>query len=138
LVIDPDREEEIVVYAHSPSALTERIEQIAKEPSELMGYAADRMVPITAAEVCCFAVEDHKVYACLPQERLLVKLRLYQLEEQFSHEFIKINQPCLANVHKILRFEGSVGGSLRVIFEGGYSDYVSRRQLKAVKERFGI
>ena len=32
----------------------------------------------------------------------------------------------------------TLGGSLTVVLKNGYRDYVSRRQLKAVKERMGL
>ena len=52
--------------------------------------------------------------------------------------FIKINQSTVANITKIERFETSIGGSLSVRFKNGYRDYVSRRNLKKIKERMGI
>ncbi len=139
LIIDPSREEEVVIYAHAPSPLTEAIEQLAAErPLGLIGYRGSQIVPLDPAEVLCFAVEENKVVAYLEGERLQMKCRLYQLEELLPRQFIKINQSCLANMKKIKRFETSFGGALRVLFEGGHTDYVSRRQMRAVKERFGI
>ena len=52
--------------------------------------------------------------------------------------FVRINQSCLGNVRRIARFDASIGGSLMVTFENGHRDYVSRRQLKTVKERMGM
>lgn len=139
LIIDPAREEEIVIYAHAPSPLTQEVMRLAEEQLPgWIGYREDDMVPIDPREVLCFAVEENKVVAILPKERLQMKCRLYQLEQALPMQFIKINQSCIANIKKIARFEPSIGGALRVVFEGGYADYVSRRQLKRVKERFGI
>ena len=139
VIIDPSREEEIIIYAHAPSALTEAVTRLAEEqPAGLIGYRENSIIPIDPEEVVCFAVEENKVYAYLPKERLQMKYRLYQLEEQLLGQFIKINQSCIANVKKIRRFDVSFAGALQVVFEGGHTDYVSRRQLKTVKERFGI
>ncbi len=139
IVIDPSREEEIIVYAKKSSALTEAIERLAREEeSAWIGYGKESMVPLDPKEVFCFSVEENKVYAYLEKERLWMKCRLYQLEERLPAEFVKINQSCLANCKKIARFEVSISGALRVVFQNGHSDYVSRRQLKIVKERFGI
>jgi len=38
----------------------------------------------------------------------------------------------------IKKFDVSFGGALTVIFKNGYTDYVSRRQMKIVKERIGF
>ncbi|MBR4086311.1 MAG: LytTR family transcriptional regulator [Clostridia bacterium] len=139
IIIDPSREEEILVYAQKTSPLTEAIERLAREEeSAWIGYGKESIVPLDPKEVLCFSVEGNKVYAHLEKERLWMKCRLYQLEERLPEEFIKINQSCIANCKKIARFEVSISGALRVVFRNGYSDYVSRRQLKFVKERFGI
>jgi DNA-binding LytR/AlgR family response regulator len=63
---------------------------------------------------------------------------MYTVEEQLGGRFVKINQSCTVNVDKIERFDVSIGGALRVTLKNGFRDHVSRRQLKAVKERMGI
>ena len=60
------------------------------------------------------------------------------IEEMLDESFVKINQSCLGNVKKIARFDASIGGSLMVTFRNAHRDYVSRRQLKTVKERMHI
>lgn len=90
-------------------------------------------------DVVAFIVEEAKVVALtLKHGRLSVRLRLYQIEEIVSHNFVKINQSSLINVTYIERFDASVSGSLRVKLKNGYSDYVSRRNVRKIKERFGI
>ncbi len=89
-------------------------------------------------DISCFFVENNKVYAMKKQEKLLIKQRLYQLEEQYSQKFIKINQSCLVNIDAIEKFSSSISGTLSVTLKNGYKDYISRRQLKIVKERIGI
>ena len=139
IIIDAEREEEIIIYAQKTSALTEAIERLAREEdSAWIGYGEETIVPLDPKEVACFSVEGGKVYAYLEKERLLMKCRLYQLEERLPADFIKINQSCLVNAKKIARFDVSISGVLRVVLANGHSDYVSRRQLKLVKERFGI
>jgi hypothetical protein len=71
-------------------------------------------------------------------ETLQLKQRLYEIEKVLPETFVKINQSCLCNIRKISKFGASLGGSLTVILKNGYKDYVSRRQIKAVKERFGL
>lgn len=139
IIIDADREEEIIVYAQKSSPLTAAIERLAKEEDVAwIGYGEETIVPLDPKDILCFSVEDGKVYAYLEKEKLLMKSRLYQLEERLPKEFIKINQSCLVNSKKIARFDVTFSGALRVVFSNGHSDYVSRRQLKSVKERFGI
>lgn len=135
--VDPSRKEEVVIYAkrrtREITALEAYVEQMG---TELMGYGAEgQMVPLRPAEVHCFIIEDGKVYALTEKEKLLVRLPLYAIEETVGEGFVKLNQSCLGNLRKIARFDASIGGTLMVTFQNTHRDYVSRRQLKTVKER---
>lgn len=142
IIIEPHRKDEITVIAPARTEVIEKIEALLAEEEphrpELLGYTENGIVPLEPREIVCFTVEDGKVYARTVAKCFLVKQRLYQLEEQFGNDFIKINQSCLVRQDKIERFHSSIGGSLMVIMKGGYRDYISRRQLKFVKERMGF
>jgi DNA-binding LytR/AlgR family response regulator len=139
IVIDPNRDEEILIYAHEKTPLITEIEEIVKSHSvDLIGYAQDETVKLNLNDIYCFITEDNKVYALTENEKFKIKSRLYQLEEKLDNNFVKINQSCIANIKKIDRFKATVGGSLTVVFENGYVDFVSRRKLKNVKERLGL
>ncbi|MBP3376370.1 MAG: LytTR family transcriptional regulator [Clostridia bacterium] len=139
IVIDREREEEVLIYAHERNKLVERLEEVLEErKTELVGFSGDEIVRIVPNEALCFTVEEGKTYAVTERGKYLLKLRLYQLEESVGHSFLKINQSCIVNIDKIESFKTSLGGSLMVTLKGGYRDYVSRRQLKAVKERIGF
>lgn len=140
VIIDEGCEEEVRILARRRTPLVEALERIAAsaDAPPLMGFDGTRTAPLSVAEIVCFTVEDNRIFARTAGEKWLVKHRLYQLEESLGAEFLKINQSCLANPKKILRFEATVSGALRVVFAGGYTDYVSRRQMKTVKERFGF
>ena len=139
LQIDPQREEEVLIYAREESFLTEAILRLCREePAPLLGYREGEIRPLDMNTVSCFTTEGGKCYAVTEEGNWQVKLRLWQLEELLGEEFLKINQSCLANVSRIKRFRASFGGSLLVSFACGYEDYVSRRQLKQVNERMGM
>ena len=42
------------------------------------------------------------------------------------------------NVGKILRFESTISGAIKVVLKNDFSDYISRRELKNVKRRMGL
>lgn len=139
ITIDRVREEEVLVFAHERTRLVEDIERLVNSSTkELIGYSAGEAQRLSPSQVSCFAVENNKVYAVTDKEKLQIRLRLYQLEEILDAGFIKINQSCIANINEIKRFDTSISGTLKVIFKNGYSDYVSRRNIKAVKERLGV
>ena len=139
VVIDKEREEEIVIYLKKPNEISSRIQNIACNATPtLFGYCDDEVVSLDLDEVFCFAVQKGRVYAFAQNRQLFVKQRLYLLEEQFGDRFLKINQSCIVVPDKIARFDTSVGASLRVTLKNGYCDYVSRRQIKVVKKRMGL
>ncbi|MBP3332775.1 MAG: LytTR family transcriptional regulator [Clostridia bacterium] len=138
-VIDKDREEEVVIYVHEKSELSSEIEEFVMGRSlELLGYKDKNIVRLALSEVYCFTVEENKVFALTEKEKLQLKQRLYLLEEMLDDSFVKINQSCIVSVRKIKRFDTSITGTLVVELKNGYKDYVSRRQLKKVKERIGL
>ena len=137
--IDKNHEEEVVIYSHQRNSLVDQIESLVNSQEiEITGYKEQETVILDLSEIFCFICEENKIYALTEKERFKIKLRLYQLEEKLPRNFVKLNQSCIGNVKKIQRFNASFGGSLSVEFKNGYKDYVSRRQLKIVKERFGF
>lgn len=142
LFLDKECDEEIIIYAHSKTELIKSIERLISneklDTPPIIGYTKTDIVEIDPKEVHCFFIEGKKLYASLDKECVLIKHRLYELEAMLADSFIKINQSTLANINKIERFSVSIGASLTVHFKNGRRDYVSRRQVKYVKERFGI
>lgn len=139
LIIDKESDGEIIARARENTPLIEQIKYLCSLDGKPLVGTKDGNSEILDAfsEVCCFTVEGNKVYANTLDGRYQVKKRLYALEEEYE-EFLKINQSCIANVKMIKRFEASYGGSLLVVFKNGHREYVSRRNIKKVKERFGL
>ena len=136
--IDKSKEEEVLVFAHERNALVNEIERIVQENNlELIGYKENEASKLKLFDVNCFISENNKVFA-LTNEKLQLKLRLYQIEENLDENFIKINQSCIANIRQIEKVQATFSGSFQVVFRNGYCDYISRRNLKSVKERLGV
>ena len=139
LIIDNNREEEVIVYTHKESDLTDEIRRLVEnETNEIIGYIEREAYKLSTSEIYCVVAEDNNVYAITEKSRFRVKLRLYQLEEILGDDFVKINQSCIVNIRKIRKFNSSLGGMLKVVLTNGYSDYVSRRNIRYVKERLGV
>lgn len=139
ITIDKNRDEEILVFAHERTKLIDDIESLVENfGKEIIGYKDGEIQKLAFSRISCFIIENNKVYAMTGKEKLRIKLRLYRLEEMLDGCFIKINQSCIANINEIHKFDSSISGTLKVVFKNGYSDYVSRRNIKAVKERLGV
>lgn len=139
LHIDREREEECIIFARENRPVFEQIAQLLRGGSApLVGYHEEDIVVLPLEDVVCFVSEGDRVFARMGSARYLVKKRLYQLAELLKGDYIRINQSCIANIRQISRFTVSFGGSLQVVFKNGDRDFVSRRELKKVKERIGI
>lgn len=139
LFIDPERDEEVIVYAHKRCEKTQKIQQLAEDTlSELICYNGTEGIVVPVDDIFCVFSNGDNVYVMTEKEQYKVKQRLYQLYEKLSLSFVKINQSCIVNINKIQKFDATIAGSLTVKLKNGYKDYVSRRQLKEVKERIGL
>ena len=138
IITDENCEEKIVIYQHNENPLTEKIKQLVEETEEIIGYKEKEILKINPYDIFCVTVMENKVCAVLKDETYQLKERLYTLEEKLPQVFVKINQSCIANIEKIGRFDASISGILKLTFKNGWTDYVSRRQLKSIKERLGI
>ena len=141
LHIDSERDEEVIVYAHAKGKLTDELERLVNaskiDTPTILGYKNDEIIKLDTEEIYFFFIENKRLYASTTKGDLLIKRRLYEIES-ICPDFIRINQSTLANKNQIERFSVSIGASLCVHFKNGRRDYVSRRQLKSVKERLGI
>ncbi len=139
LFIHKDEDERIEIHARERNELVEQIETLVNSYAvNINGYTETEIVPLTKDRIYRVFVEDNKVYASTDSGKLLLKLRLYQLEDLLGDAFIKINQSALVNKRHIKKFSSSWGGSLLVELTNGETDYISRRQTKHVMERMGI
>lgn len=135
VVIDKDRDEEILIYAKERTELVDRIERLVKGEDSIVAKRDRVSYNIELSEVVCFISNDNKVFVHVGKEIFEVDEKLYELEESLPDNFLKINKSCIANIEKIRSFDATITGTLAVNFKNGYRDYVSRRRLKCVKER---
>ena len=137
--IEEVEEEKVLIYAKERTKLIDEIESLViSSDIDLTGTYNEEIVKININDVSCFISENNKVFALIGEKKYQIRQRLYQIEEMNLSTFIKLNQSCLANKRKIKKFESTIGGTLKVIFKNGYVDYISRRELKIVKQRMGI
>jgi len=140
LIIDNEREEEIIAVVHAPSALTEQIENLVRSFSGvdcMMGYRDEEMRKLSFGEIECITVLDRKVIAIDTDGRKYrIQGRLRELEDSLPSYFIRINKSTLANEHRILRFDAAFSGGVDAIFQCGYREYVSRRCFAEIRRRY--
>ena len=138
VVIDKEKDEEVVVTAHQRTALIDEIESlISKHTDRIPGYTEDDIKMLSVSEIECVTVLDGKTYAIdSKNRRYRLKHRLYELEALLPSSFIRINKSTLANEARLDRFAVTIAGSVDAVFKCGYTEYVSRRCFAQIKRRF--
>ena len=140
LIIDKEKDEEVVATVHSRSVLTDEIEALVMNhpgANRIPAYAEDDMKMLAFSDIECITVLDGKTYAIdFKNQRYRLKQRLYELEEILPSSFIRINKSALANENRLDRFAVTYSGGVDAVFKCGYTEYVSRRCLAQIKRRF--
>ena len=140
LIIDKNAEEEIIAIVHTPSMLTQQIENLVCSFSgvdSIMGYREDEMRKLSFGEIECITIQDRKVIAIDSKgNSYRLQDRLRDLEDMLPSYFIRINKSTLANEHCILRFNAAFSGGVDAIFQCGYREYVSRRCFAEIRRRY--
>lgn len=137
LIIDKEKEEEVVVTVRERYPLIDEIEAlISKHTDRIPGYAEDDIKMLSVSQIECVTVLDGKIYAIdSKNQRYRLKQRLYELEKQLPSSFIRINKSTLANKSALDRFTVTIAGSVDAVFKCGYTEYVSRRCFAQIKRR---
>ena len=140
LIIDKEKDEEVVATVHDRSALIDEIETLIQKytgTDRIPGYTEDEIKMLSVSQIECVTVLDGKTYAIdSKNHRYRLKQRLYELEQQLPSSFIRINKSTLANETRLDRFAVTYAGSVNAIFKCGYTEYVSRRCFAQIKRRF--
>ena len=140
LIINKNAEEEIIAIVHSPSELTQQIENLVCRVSgtdSIMGYRDDEIRKLAFKEIECITILDRKVLAIdTAGKQYRIQDRLRDLETVLPSYFIRINKSTLANEHCILRFDAVFSGGVDAVFRCGYREYVSRRCFAEIRRRY--
>ena len=142
LIIDKEKDEEVVATVHERTALTDEIEALILKYAgidRIPAYTEDDMKMLAFSEIECVTVLDGKTYAIDSQNRRYrLKQRLYELEALLPSSFIRINKSTLANDNRLDRFVVTYSGAVDAVFQCGYTEYVSRRCFAQIKRRFNV
>ena len=137
LIIDKEKDEELVATVHHRSPLIDEIEAlISKHTDRIPGYMDDEIKMLAVSEIECITVLDGKTYAIDSENKQYrLKARLYELEATLPAYFIRINKSALANEKALDRFAVAYTGAVDAVFKCGYREYVSRRCFAQIKRR---
>ncbi len=86
-----------------------------------------------------FIVEGDDVYGVLFDTRLIIKMKLYEIETLLVHkDFIRISKFCLVNIGKIEYIKTALNSKLDLLMKNGDHCEVNRSYLKDFKEALKV
>lgn len=124
--------------------LTEEIQSMIRFLStqgkeEILGFKEGRVQILEPSKIYRIYSSGGKVFAQTKTEEFLLRLRLYELEEQLEPlRFVRISNSDIVNLKKVESFDLNFVGTICVTLLNGSVLYVSRRFLSKIKKRLGI
>ena len=137
LIVDPQKEEEIVMTVHKETELCAQIQQLILTGNYLLVCNKDELRRLPFSQIVCITVLNGKTYAIdTTNTQYRLKQRLCELEPNLPPSFIRINKSSIANETHLERFKAAFSGAVNAVFRGGYEEYVSRRCFAQIKRRY--
>jgi len=94
---------------------------------------------VEARNIYYFIVDDEDVYAVLSNTRLLVRMKLYEIEELLlPKNFIRVSKYCLVNIGKIDYIRPALNSKLDLLMRNKEHVEVNRAYLKEFKKALKI
>lgn len=119
--------------------------QVAALMDKLTGHPADvltvfdgygNMRTLVEAEIVLAAAEGKLVNVVTEDGSWYTRRTLVSLEEALdSHRFIRVSRSALVNLEKVLRYDFTVAGTLRLELTGGVETWASRRCIPTIRKR---
>ena len=119
-------------------ALAQRLER--EDRGRLLGWQEERATVLNSASLTRFYAQDRGVFCQdAAGETYALRLRLYELEEQLDpRRFVRISNSELVNLGQITALDLKLSGTIKLTLTGGVTSFVSRRNVKKLKEALGL
>ena len=126
------------------ASMTEDVNSIVKRlskdvPQIISGYKDEKIEILEQADLIRIYANSGKVFAVTNRGEYILRLRLYEIENQLSSDqFIRISNSEIINLKKVNNFDLSFTGTICVKLSNGITTYVSRRHVPKLKKILGI
>lgn len=105
------------------------------EPIYILGYNQYGQKRVESRNIQYVMTEQDDVYAVLYDTKLLVKMKLYALEDLLKQkQFIRVSKYCIVNIGKINYIRALINSKLELQMNNGDLCEVNRNYLKTFKE----
>lgn len=107
------------------------------KPTVFNGWDGDFCLQIPAAEIYRIYSMDKKVFLTTKTETLVVKSRLYEIEDKLAaaslDSFIRVSNTDIVNFNNVHKLDMSITGVIKVIMKNDEEIIVSRRYMSKIR-----
>jgi DNA-binding LytR/AlgR family response regulator len=129
----------VIVAKEMTDEVSGLLRQLSNQyPNVITGFRDGSAVILDIKKIIRIYAAQQKVYVVAEDGEYTIRLRLYQLEERLSPEFVRTSNAEIINLQKVRDFDLSFAGNICVRFLNGDTTYVSRRYVKKIKNILGI
>jgi|GEM_PF-3065831 len=140
--INKDVEVEKVVFTikELTPEINEVIGRLNNIGSRLVATLDKDLVFLEKNEILVIYTENKKVFIKTKNNDILEsKTRLFEFEESLSgSRFARVSNSAIVNLNMVKKMSMDFAGSVKLILKGGHEEFVSRRNIKAIKESLGL
>lgn len=133
---------ETEIHIHTTSydeTLTQLINRLKQTTIEtIAGHLDGEIHIIKLQDVFSIFSEDGKIFLQTDEDEYELKQKLYEIEQRYPSQLIRVNKATLVNFEKIASIQSKVLGSPQLTLENGVTVPISRNYFKTLKEAFGI
>lgn len=105
----------------------------------VMAYSDDKAFVVYHADIIRIFAANKNVYIATKEGQYRIKERLYEMEEKLDMtSYVRISNSEIVNIHKLLKLDTSIAGTIKMYLSEGQETYVSRRYVSKIKKALGL
>ncbi|NQL66112.1 response regulator transcription factor [Streptococcus suis] len=120
------------------SSLVDKIETFDKQVERLTVKKGEEVHLLELSEIYRLYLENKILQIETRDAVYQSDLRLYQVKEVLSLDFLQVSQSEIINLKQLGRLKQTPNGLVKLVMKNGAGTYSSRRYLKVIKERLGL
>lgn len=141
IIRDPiiDEEDSITICVRSMTDNILRAINLIKSPSQLTVYSNNNAFILPITDIFYVESVDLKTFVYTEQTMYQAKLKLYEVEDLLNKtEFLRVNRQTIVNIRRIQNVSPAGSGRFQATLTNGEKVIVSRQNVPALKEAFGL
>lgn len=137
---EPDEEDTILIRCKElDESLLKLIYQLKADKKKIVGIQSGEITLIELDHIYYFEAVDNRVYCYCEQEVYETKLRLYEIENEYSQtDFFRASKSSIINLSKVKSINPIFNGRFEAILKNKERIVILRQYVSDLKQRFGI